>query len=94
MELWTEYKFGVGGRKPAEQFTSTDRNNRVGGIKQKYYRRKVVWDCIDRLVRSGYNAEAACHRIRQVYGFRDSVTQIINKMMYDRRTNNTPPLLR
>ncbi len=43
MELWREYKFGIEGRKPAEQFTTAERNNRVGGINQKYYRRNVVW---------------------------------------------------
>jgi hypothetical protein len=91
MELWTEYKFGIGGRKPAEQFTRAERN--LPPNKQKYYRRKVVWECIDRLVRQGYTAQAACHKIREVYGFRSSVTTILNKMLYQRNRQQLPESL-
>jgi hypothetical protein len=45
-----EYKFGIDGNKPAEQFTSKERNNVAGGIKQRYYCRRVVWNCIERLI--------------------------------------------
>jgi hypothetical protein len=83
MELWTEYTQGINGNKPARDFTARERNNRHDGIKQKYFCRKIVWQMVDRKVREGMTAHAACHAIRQAYGFQLSVTQIINKMMYD-----------
>jgi len=88
--LWEEYQFGIGGRKPAKDWTSRERNNREDGIKQKYYRRNIVWQSIDRQVRAGLTAAAACHQIRNHYGFRDSVTSIINKMKFDRTNNRLP----
>jgi hypothetical protein len=51
-QLWHEYEFGIGGRKPAKQFTVSERAR----VKFKYCRRKIVWDVIDRLVRSGYTS--------------------------------------
>jgi hypothetical protein len=84
MELWTEYMQGINGNKPAREFTARERNNRHDGIKQKYFRRKIIWQMVDRKVREGMTAQAACHAISQAYGFQLSVTQIINKMMYDR----------
>ena len=92
IELWTEFKHGVNGRKAAEQFTTREKNSRVGGIKQKYYRRKAVWECMQRLVTAGNTPQAAAHRIRQCYGFRMSVTQIINFMLADRRRGGHPNL--
>jgi hypothetical protein len=85
MDLWTEYKFGIGGRKAAQNFTSQERNKRANGLKQKYYRRNIVWQTMDRLVRSGKTPQEASIMIRQVYGVRCSVTQIINKMIHDRK---------
>ena len=49
--LWQEYKFGINGRKPAEQFTLEERN--MPATKQKYYRRNLVWQTMARLVRGG-----------------------------------------
>ena len=46
--LWREYKFGVDGRKPAEQFTIEERNRQ--GTKQTYYRRKIFWQTVDAMV--------------------------------------------
>ena len=43
--LWREYKFGVDGRKPAEQFTIEERNCQ-GTRKQTYYRRKIFWQTV------------------------------------------------
>jgi hypothetical protein len=96
MELWTEYTQGINGNKPAREFTARERNNRRDGIKQKYFRRKVVWQMIDRKVREGMTATAACHAIRSAYGFQLSVTQIINMMMHDRthRPHGCHPNLR
>jgi hypothetical protein len=96
IELWTEYTQTINGNKPAREFTACKRNNRQDGIKQKYFRRKVVWLMIDRKVREGMTATAACHAIRSAYGFQLSVTQIINMMMHDRthRPHGCHPNLR
>jgi hypothetical protein len=92
-ELWMEYKFGIDGNKPAEQFTSKERNNVAGGIKQRYYRRRVVWNCIERLINQGHTLDAAVTKIRGCYGNRMSVTQVINAMLRDRRITGGHPNL-
>jgi hypothetical protein len=92
MELWHEFKHGINGGKPAEQFSTAERNCRIGGLKQKYYRRSVVWQCMDRLVRSGLTPQAAANRIHEAYGHNLSVTQIINLMIHDRRNGGHPNL--
>jgi len=92
LELWHEYKHGIDGRKPAEQFTVTERNIRIGGLKQKYYRRSVIWKCMERLVRNGDTPEVAASKIHAAYGFNLSVTQIINLMIRDRQTGGHPNL--
>jgi hypothetical protein len=70
------YEFGIGGRKPARQFTTHER----GQVKFKYCRRKVVWDSIDRMVRAGFTAQVAVDKIYEAYG-QITVTQIINHRM-------------
>lgn len=92
LELWYEYKHGIDGRKPAQHFDMTERNVRVGGLKQKYYRRNVVWKCMQRLVRSGDTPEVAADKIHQAYGFSLTVTQIINAMIRDNRRGGHPNL--
>jgi Transcriptional activator of glycolytic enzymes len=77
-ELWEEYQFGIGGRKPAKDWSSTERGNTRQGIKQKYYRRKMVWLTMEKLMATGMSRDAAINKIRQAYGWRCSVTQIIN----------------
>lgn len=82
MDLWHEWKFGLGNRKPAEQFTARERGgNGDKRKKQKYYRRKKVWVIMEKLVREGSTPQEACHKIRTAYGMRLSVTQIINKVI-------------
>ena len=80
--LWGEYEHGIGGRKPAKDFTHVER----GAVKQKYYRRKVLWDCIQKHVDAGWTAAAACDLVYQVYGRGLSVTRILNLMLKDRKT--------
>ena len=79
-ELWTEYEFGLGGRKAAKLFTANER----GRVKFKYSRRKVLWDCVSLLVRAGHTAHTAIDCIYDIYG-NESVTTIINAMRRDRR---------
>ena len=82
-EVWREYKFGIDGRKPAEQFTSQARNNRNSGTKQKNYPSSVTWQCIDRLMNQGYTVDSAFQKMWECYGYSLSVTQIINRMIAD-----------
>ena len=79
--LWQEYEFGIGGRKPARQFTMQERAR----VKFKYCRRKIVWDVIDRLVRSGYTAQVAIDRIYDIYG-RLTVSDMIKRIRQDTRS--------
>lgn len=94
-ELWEEYQFGIGNRKPAKDFTSQERGNRRNGLKQKYYRRKFVWWTIEELMARGDSRDAAIHKIRSAYGFRCSVTTIINKLIDDHKNggNGHPNLV-
>jgi hypothetical protein len=87
-EFWHKWKHGIDGRKPEEQFTKAERNCRIGGPKQKWYRRSVVWKCIDdRLVRSGDTTEMAANKIRRALGYNlGIVTQIINWMIRGKQT--------
>ena len=84
-ELWNEFKFGIDGKKPAQQFTTQERNVRAGGVKQKYYRRNHVWQAIDRLVRSGDSIQMAFLKIHQVYGHSSSVSTIVKGIIKDKQ---------
>ena len=88
-ELWEEYQFGIGGRKPAKDFTSGERGNTQHGIKQKYYRRKFVWYTMEELIRRGDTRNSAINKIRGAYGWRCSVTQIINFLIHDFKDGGT-----
>ena len=90
-ELWIEFKFGLKGSKPAEQFTRQERNaNR--SIRQKYYRRKVFWDTMSKLIRMGDSIESAVKKIRESYGHRMSITHLLDKMLADRKKGGHPNL--
>jgi hypothetical protein len=88
--LWAEYMVGSGGRKAAREFTPTER----GRVKHKYTRRKVVWETILRLMQAGLTSDNAIDRIYAVYGQELTVTEIINRMLRDRRSNTIPAALR
>ena len=88
--LWEEWHSGVGGRKPAKSFTRAER----GVCKYKYHRRKVVWDKISEMVRSGLTSDVAIDRIYEAYGNSSTVSAIINRMRIDRRNDSFPDLLR
>ena len=86
--LWNEYEFGLGNNKAAKDFTSKER----GKVKYLYHRRKVVWEKVTEMVRSGYIARDACNKIYEVYGANLSVTNIINLMRRDRKNGGHPNL--
>ena len=85
--LWQEYEFGIGGRKPARQFTPQER----GKVKVQYSRRKCAWNVIERLIRSGYTAQTACDKIYEVYGH-VSICKIIDRLRADAKTGGNPAL--
>mmetsp|Transcript_18178 Transcript_18178/g.44991 ORF Transcript_18178/g.44991 Transcript_18178/m.44991 type:complete len:169 (+) Transcript_18178:453-959(+) len=89
-ELWKEYKSGLHGNTPAEQFTTAERNDPK--VKGKYTRRKVVWECIERLIRKGCTANEAILKIYECYGKVTSVNTIIDVMLRDRKTGGHPDL--
>jgi hypothetical protein len=62
--LWEEYENGIGRQKAARLFSREER----GKVKDKFHRRKVVWDCVATLVRAGLTAHVAIDRIHQIYG--------------------------
>ena len=88
--LWEEYVNGIDGRKAACLFTSQER----GKVKHKYYRRKVVWDCISALVRAGFTAQVAIDRIYDVYGLNAPFTRISSQLKRDTHTGNLHRSLR
>ena len=86
--LWQEFEVRIAGRKASRLFTRVER----GMNKFIYYWRKVVWDSVAEQLRRGYSAQTAIDRIYEVYGQELSVTQIINRMLIDRRTGGNPQL--
>jgi hypothetical protein len=78
--MWLEYTTGIGERKAAKDFTMAERNNRIGGIKQKYWRRSHVWHTQAKLVDGGMSIVAANALISRVTGAQ-TVTQAIDKII-------------
>ena len=89
-DLWDEYTIGIGGRKPAKEYTPRER----GKVKYKYTRRKVVWDTISKLTNAGLHSHVAIDRIYEYYGREKTVTQVIELMRRDRFNKFVPPPFR
>jgi hypothetical protein len=83
-KLWQEWTEGIGGRKPAKNFTAVERNNKNGGIKQKFYRRLLIWKTQARLCDGGMDIASANERIHTITGS-DTVTGVINKLVQFKR---------
>jgi Transcriptional activator of glycolytic enzymes len=79
--LWQEYMYGIHGRKPAREFTKQDKVS----VRARYSQRRVIWDQINKLMRSKYRftANEAIEKIYSVYGIRTPVTVIIKKIRED-----------
>jgi hypothetical protein len=87
-DLWTEYSFGIGGRKAAKDFTAEER----GLNKFKYCRRKNFWDIISLHVRAGFEARTAIDRVYECYGKQLSVYTILDLIRKDKQTGGHPNL--
>jgi hypothetical protein len=86
--LWVEYRAGLNGRKPAMNFTKSERN-KDRKTSQKYSRRNHIWKCIQRLCNNGMSSDVAIDRIRQTYGYNTSPSKIIDCMIEDKKRYNT-----
>ena len=89
-DLSVEYQTGIGGRKPAHDFTARER----GLDKYRYYHRKNVWDIVSNLVNAGIIARVAIDRIYNHYGANKSVTRIIKDIMRNKKNGGLPQVLR
>ena len=58
--LWTEYQFGVGGKKPAKLFTARER----GEVKFLYSLRKPFWTLVGRTICFGYSRTNAIKKLK------------------------------
>jgi hypothetical protein len=88
-DLWAEYVFGIGGRKPASQFTHLER----GKSRHKYLLRNVIWRMVLRMVKRGLTSDTAIDHIYSVNGAGTSVTKIINAIIDDRKRGRLNPNL-
>jgi hypothetical protein len=61
--MWQEYTIGIGEREATKDFTMAERNNRIGGIKQKYWRRSHVWHTQAKLVDGGMMSIVAANAL-------------------------------
>ena len=84
LSLWTDYEFGIGGRKPAKAWKPAERGNKTQ--KQTYYRRNCLWKIQLHLVNKGYRIEAANALIRRTYGESTSITNMATAIVADRKT--------
>jgi hypothetical protein len=87
-DLWQEYTVGIGGGKPAKEYTPRER----GANKINYCRRKSFWDVISKHTNAGYLACVAIDRVYDCYGNGLSVTKILNQMMKDKKNGGHPNL--
>lgn len=87
-DLWTEWCWGIGGNKPAKDFTAAER----GACKFTYCRRKVFWDCVRAHMRAGFSHEAAIHRIKCAYGHSTSVSKVLKAMQAHKKNGGHPNL--
>ena len=81
--LWHEYDFEVGERRPAKSFSRKDR----GDNRHVYSKRNVLWSLVVQMVGRGHSANGAIDKIYQAYGFKTSVTEVIKKLIQDKKTH-------
>ena len=87
--LWTEYEFGIGGRKAAKLFSASER----GKVRFNYSLRKAFWDIVLIMARRGYTHNTAIDKIYSVYSSRLSVTQILREIRKDKKRGGHPELI-
>ena len=71
--LWDQYQNGLGGQKPAREFTRAERYR----CKAMYSQRKLFWECTERQIDRGDTKITALKRVMQVYEYPGSVTKML-----------------
>lgn len=79
--MWEEYMRGIGGRKPAKDFTAKER----GAVKYTYSLRKPFWNLVNRMIRAGYSSDAAIEKIYECYPRGWMTSKIIQQIRTDER---------
>ncbi|KAG9407882.1 hypothetical protein AC1031_021123 [Aphanomyces cochlioides] len=82
-ELWHEYEFGIGGNKPAKDFTAKER----GETKWTYCTRLVFWNLIKAMVNRNHTNDTAIDAVYIAYGPSSSVTQVLRQLRRDKGTS-------
>jgi hypothetical protein len=85
LQLWEEWTTDIDGRKAAKDYTSRERSNRVGGLKQKHYRRLLVWKTQAQLIDGGMSLIAANNKITTITRATNS-TGVINRIIAFKKT--------
>ena len=89
-EIWTEWKFGIGGRKPAQLFLRRERGGHGSRSKKmKFCRRLKICTLLQKLVDEGRMSAEAIAAVKLHCGAAKSVTQFSEAM---RRIPNHPSL--
>jgi hypothetical protein len=87
-DLWTEWTHGLGGHKPASDFTAAER----GANKCTYCRRNCFWSIVCAHIRAGSDANRVINKVYAAYGTTLSVTQILKRMQADKKNGGHPNL--
>lgn len=81
-KLWQEWTHGIGGLKPAKDFTRAERGKK--SVKSKFSRRMNFWRCISMHVSVGIHANVAIARVIAAYpGL--TVSRICSQMGKDKQ---------
>ena len=88
--LWNEWEFGIGGRKAAKMFSSSERGTKQ--VKFSYCLRKHFWDLVSKMILRGYTHTLAIDKIYDVYGTNLSATKILREIRKDSKIGGHPQL--
>jgi hypothetical protein len=88
-DLWTEWTHGLGGHKPASEFSQAERG---GANKCTYCRRNCFWEVVCAHIRAGSDANSTITKIYAAYCKSWSVTKILKAMQADRKKGWHPNL--
>ena len=80
-DMWHAYQFGLSGWKPTKMLNLIEK----GRTKSVYYCWKVFWDVVVNFVNAGHTSEVAINRVHTYYGRNTSLTQVLLKMVQDRK---------
>jgi len=83
--LWEEYICGIDGRKPAKYFTLRERNTHQR-MKQNFYRRKTIWNVMEKQIGAGLTPEQAAAELLTIYGEKTTLSKISEAIARDRGT--------